>query len=330
MALRLITLPRDFAPLGEMICDTFQYPENPEWSVQTDEKEQIGHAIRSFRRLWPLMRAMQIISPPMRDLFRGYVAVEDKKIVGVTLVQRHGTTSVWIVGTVGVLPAYRRRGLARKGLEKSLDLMRQHGATKTWLGVINGNTPAQKLYESLGFELYDGTIDYTLTEPRLQPVPPLSGDYSISRLKRSDWKTRFELEQRIAPENTRLYEPVEKGRFRHPLMLRMIVPIMNLVQRTREADFVVRESSRGRVVARFGYDASKRGKGINSIRIRLDPEHSDLAPHLVARLLRDVITISPKLRIELGVPRWMPNVAEAAEAYGFTKRVEYLKMGRML
>jgi ribosomal protein S18 acetylase RimI-like enzyme len=330
MALRLITLPRDFAPLGEMICDTFQYPENPEWSVQTDEKEQITHAIRSMRRIWPLFRVMQIVSPPMRDLFRGYVAVEDEKIVGVTLIQRRGTTDAWIVGTVGVLPEYRRRGLARLGLEKSLDLMRQHGATKSWLGVINGNTPAQRLYESLGFELYDGTVEYTLQEPELPDGVPLPKGYATTRLVRSDWKTRFELEQRIAPENTRLYEPVEKGRFRHPLMLRMMVPIMNLVQRTREADFVVRESSGGRVVARFGYDASKRGKGVNSIRIRLDPKHSDLAPYLVARLLRDVITISPNLRIELGVPRWMPAVAAAAESYGFVKRVEYLKMGRML
>lgn len=330
MALRLMTLPRDFAGLTDMLCGTFQYPENPEWSVQTDEKEQIAHAVRSMRQLWPLFRVMQIVSPPLRDLFRGYVAEEDGKIVGVTIVQRRGTTKVWVVGTVGVLPEYRRRGLARRGLEKSLDLMRQHGATKTWLGVINGNTPAQGLYQSLGFEVYDGIVDYTLTDPVLPSVPPLPAGYAISRLKRSDWRTKLDLEQRIAPEETRLYEPVETGRFRLPLMLRLLAPVMNLVQRSKEADFVVRESAGGRVVARFGYDASKRGKGVNSVRVRLDPEHSVLAPHLVGRLLRDVVTISPNLRIELGAPRWMPAVAEAAESYGFVRRVEYLKMGRVL
>ena len=30
MALRLLQLPRDLAPLGDMLCDTFQYPENPQ------------------------------------------------------------------------------------------------------------------------------------------------------------------------------------------------------------------------------------------------------------------------------------------------------------
>ena len=330
MELRPLQLPRDFTPLGDMICDTFQYPGNPEWSVQTDEQEQIGHAIRSMRRLWPLFRVLQIVSPPLRDLFRGYIAEEAGNIVGVTIIQRRGTTNVWIVGTVGVLPEYRRRGLARKGLEKSLEMMREHGATKTWLGVINGNTPAQGLYESLGFEVYDATVDYTLTDPVLPSAPSLPAGYTVSRLARSDWRTRFELEERIAPEEIRRYEPVEKGRFRQPLALRLLVPVMNLVQREKEEDLVISESPGGKVVARCGYSASTRGKGVNSIRIRLDPDHPDLASHLVGSMLHKVISRSPKLRVELGAPRWMPAVAEAAEAFGFTRRVEYLKMGRVL
>ncbi|MFC2078232.1 GNAT family N-acetyltransferase [Candidatus Bipolaricaulota bacterium] len=234
------------------------------------------------------------------------------------------------VPAVGVLPDYRRRGLARKGLEKSLDLMGEHGATKTWLGVINGNTPAQRLYESLGFEVYDATMDYTLPDPVLPSAPPLPVGYTISKLKNSDWRTRFELEERIAPDEIRLYEPVEKGRFRQPLALRLLVPVMNLVQREKEEDFVISESSGGKVVARCGYSASTRGKGVNGIRIRLDPEHPDLASHLVGSMLHKVVSRSPSLRIEFGVPRWMPAIAEAAESYGFVRRVEYLKMGRVL
>jgi len=328
--LRLLRFPNDFAPIGEMICEAFQYPENPEWSVQTDEKEQIAHAITTLRRLWPLFRVMQIVSPSLRDFFRGYVAVEDDRIVGLTLLQRRGTTNAWVVGTVGVLPEYRRRGLARAGLEKSLDLMRERGASKTWLGVIDGNTPAQSLYRSLGFELYDGTTDYTLTDPAAPNVPPLPSGYTITKLKRSDWKTRYDLEDRIAPDETRRYEPIEKGRFRSPLMMRLLVPIMNLLQREKEEDFIVRTSPNGRPVARFGYSASMRGKGVNSIRIRLDPEHPDLAPHLVHTALAKVVSLSPTLRVEIGVPRWMPAVAAAAEACGFRRRVEYLKMGRPL
>ena len=113
MGLRLLNFPRDLTPLGEMICDTFQYPENPQWSVQTDEKEEISHMLKSFRRIWAFMRIAQVLAPSLRDMFRGYVAVEKGKIVGVTIVQRHGTTNAWVVGMVGVLPGYRRRGIAR-------------------------------------------------------------------------------------------------------------------------------------------------------------------------------------------------------------------------
>ena len=66
MELRPLEWPRDLAPLGEMICDTFQYPENPpEWSVQTDEKEQISHMLGSFRRIWPLIRVAQFLAPSL-------------------------------------------------------------------------------------------------------------------------------------------------------------------------------------------------------------------------------------------------------------------------
>jgi GNAT superfamily N-acetyltransferase len=313
-----------------MIFDTFQYPENPQWSVQTDEKEQISHMLGSFRRIWPLMRVAQILAPSLRDMFRGYVAIEDGRMIGVTIVQRHGTTNAWVVGTVGVLPEYRRRGIARAAIEKSLELMKEHEAEKIWLGVINGNTPAQRLYESLGFEVYDATADYSLSDPALPSLSPLLPGFSVSRLARSDWRTRLVLEERIVPEEARLYEPIEKGRFRQPRALRLLIPIVNLAQRAREEEFVVRQESDGHVAARCKYSASTRGKGVNSISVRLDSAYPQLAENLVGLMLHKVVSRSPKLRVEIGVPRWMPSVVDAVESLGFEKRVEYLKMGLVL
>lgn len=330
MKLRPIDLPRDLTPLGKMLCDTFQYPENPNWSVQTDEKEEISHMLRGFHRIWPLIRIVRFFAPSLRDMFRGYVAIEGSKIVGVTIIQRHGTTNAWAVGTVGVLPGYRRRGIARAAIEKSLSLMREHGAAKTRLSVINGNIPAQRLYESLGFKVYDGTADYSLSNPALPSVPSLPSGFTVSRLRRSDWKTRLALEKRIVPEGARLYEPIEKGRFQHPLALRLLIPIINLVQRTKEEEFVVRQQNDGQAIARCKYSASLRGKGVNAISVRLDPEYPELAAHIVGLMLRKIVSRSPQLRVEITVPNWMPAVAEAAESFRFEKRVEYLKMGLVL
>ncbi len=330
MELRPIEWPRDLKPLGKILYDTFQYPENPEWSLQTDKKEQISHMLKSFRRIWPLMRVAQVLAPSIRDMFRGYVAIEDDKIVGVTIVQRHGTTNAWVVGTVGVLPQYRRRGIARAAIEKSLALMREHKAEKTWLGVINGNTPAQQLYESLGFKVYDVTAEYSLSDPAIPSLLPLLAAFSISRLPRSDWRTRLALEERIVPEEAREFEPIEKGRFRQPLMLRLLIPLLNLVQREKEEAFVVRQESDGHVIARCDYSASTRGKGVNRISVRLDPAYPRLAEHLLGLMLHKVVSQSSKLRVEIQIPSWMPSVVKAVESLGFERRVEYLKMGLVL
>ena len=330
MKLRPIDLPRDIAALGEMICSTFQYPGNPQWSVQTDEKEDISHMLKVFRRIWPLIHMAQVFAPSLRDMFRGYVAIEEDKIVGVTIIQRHGTTNAWVVGTVGVLPGYRRRGIARAVLEKSLALMKEHGAEKTWLGVINGNTPAQRLYESLGFEVYDGMTNYSLSNPALPSISPLPIGFSISRHARADWRTRMALEKKIVPERARIYEPIEKGRFHHPLVLRLLMSVIKFVQRINEEEYVIRKSGDGQVVAICKYSASLRGKGVNGITVRLDPAYPQLAEPIVRLMLHKVVSKSPKLRVEIGIPRWMSAVIEPAESLGFEKRVEYLKMGLLL
>lgn len=330
MTTRPMKLPHDLTPLGEMLVETFQYPENPEWSVRTDEKEHLVNEVQSIRRLWPLIRTMQFFSRSLRDLLHGYVWEEEGKIAGVTIVQRRGTTSIWVVGAVGVLPAFRRRGIARRVLQESLELIKRRGGTKVWLGVIDGNLPAQTLYERLGFEVYDSVIEYSITPTESPTSPPLPEGYAVSRLGRHDWRTRYELEKRIAPESTRLYEPIEVGRFRRPWMVRLLAPIMQFVQRLKEEDFVIRLYSDAKIVAIAGYSVSTRGKGINKIRIRLDPAHPELAPYVVGQLLDAIIRQSPNLRIEFTVPRWMPAVAEAAEEVGFKRRVEYLKMGLVL
>ncbi len=55
------------------------------------------------------------------------------------------------VMTVGVAPAYRRRGLARAMLHELLGLARAHGSTQVHLEVRADDAGAQALYASSGF-----------------------------------------------------------------------------------------------------------------------------------------------------------------------------------
>ena len=59
--MRLLQLPNDFLPMAEMIWDTWQYPENPEWSLQQDEQESMIEGMKSIRRIWPIIRLAQWI-----------------------------------------------------------------------------------------------------------------------------------------------------------------------------------------------------------------------------------------------------------------------------
>jgi ribosomal protein S18 acetylase RimI-like enzyme len=327
MALRTLHVPADLVPVADMIVESFQYPENPAWSVQTDEKEQLVNGIRNVARIWPLMRLMGWLSPSMRDIFRGHIWQEDGQIVGATILQRRGSTDVWVVGTVGVLPAYRRRGIARKLLAASLEFMRERGATQAVLGVIDGNLPAYKLYEDLGFEHYSAMIEFEAQIDEPGPASALPQGYHQKPLSPHDWQPRYELEKRICPESTQRYDPVTEGRYRRPLGMRLLYPILMLAQAMRDGDFAIYADRDGQLVARGGHTIPTRGQGVNNLRARLDPAHADLAPYLMGTLIRDVMTLGPGHRIDFMVPEWMDALVAAAEAHGLQRRMRYLLMG---
>jgi ribosomal protein S18 acetylase RimI-like enzyme len=330
MSLRLIKLPADFMALSEVVTESFQYPENEDWSLQTDEKDELVAAMRNLRRIWPLIRLIQAVSPTLRDLVRGYVWEEDGRMVGTTIVQRRGATDVWIVGTVGVLPVYRRRGIARKLVQAALDLIRAHGGTKAILTVIDGNLPAYALYQKLGFEHFSGSIEFEATLEKAPPALALPAGYVQAPLGRFDWQPRYQLEQRITPQGIRQYEPVAEGRFRYPVMTRLLLPLIMFAQSTREEEIAIRTAAEGQIVARGEYGVPTRGKGVNRLWARLDPAHPELAPYLVNVLLRQVMTLSPGRRIEFSVPQWMEALRAAAQAAGLRPRLKHCRMGLLL
>jgi ribosomal protein S18 acetylase RimI-like enzyme len=329
MSIRLLALPGDLSLLSGMIVETFQYPENPEWSVQDDQREQLVEAIRGLRRTWPLIRAIQTVSPSLRDILRGFVWDEDGQAVGVVIYSRQGKTQNWYISTVGVLPGFRRRGIARRLVTRALEDIRTRRGERTTLGVIEENLPARSLYESLGFEAYAGTSAYhLLPEDRVKlPAPSLPRGFRSETLRRFDWRSRYNLEKRIAPDAIRRFEPVTADRFRQPTLMRVLLPVVEFAQKSRDRDFAVYKADGGTIVARGGYTLSTSGKGTHSLRVRLDPAHSELAPYLMGRLLFELNEVDRALRVELGVASWMPPVAAEAESLGFRRRLTGLQMG---
>ena len=65
----------------------------------------------------------------------------------------------WIVEWVATRPEHRGKGLVRALLPAVIDLGRRRGHRKFQIGVLIGNTPAQRAYEGAGFAVSDEKRD---------------------------------------------------------------------------------------------------------------------------------------------------------------------------
>jgi ribosomal protein S18 acetylase RimI-like enzyme len=328
--MRKIRLPSDLTAFADVAGRTWHYPENQEWSLQPDELEAMVDSMHNLRRLWPLVRVLQTFSPPLRDIMQGYVWEEAGQAVGFVQAQRRGTTGQWFIGAVGVVPEYRRQGIARQLVVASLDLIRQRGGRMVVLDVISGNLPAVRLYESLGFQTFSGNIDMEIDLRNPPPAPSMPPGHRQESASLFDWRPRFELNQRVTPQELQAFEPVTEGRFRQPALTRLLWPLIRRAQGLIIGfDYLYGEPS-GQIVAISRWEGSSRGTGRNLIRLFLDPAHAALAPYLVGNALHQVTTTSPGLVTEFSGQVWQLALIDAAQDAGFRERVRHLRMGRIL
>jgi ribosomal protein S18 acetylase RimI-like enzyme len=66
-------------------------------------------------------------------------------------------------GPVGARPAYRRQGLTRAVLLEGLRRLKAHGMERVSVSTGVSNTPALRLYESIGFKVVNKYLDYVKT-----------------------------------------------------------------------------------------------------------------------------------------------------------------------
>ncbi len=67
-------------------------------------------------------------------------------------------------GPVGARPAYRRQGLTRAVLLEGLRRMQARGMDRVCVSTGVSNTPALRLYQSIGFKIVNKYLDYVKTE----------------------------------------------------------------------------------------------------------------------------------------------------------------------
>lgn len=330
MPLRPFKLPDDLPVLAEVIPPSFQYPENEAWSIQADEAESMVDSFNGLRKIWPVIRVLQVMWPPLRDVLRGFIWEEDGRAVGVTNIVRTGATDQWLIGNVSVLPDYRRRGIARELVHACVEYARERGARQITLEVVDGNVPAVALYEALGFERFSGECELErLPDGGMDAVPPPDG-YAITSVSLFAWRPAYELAQCVMPDAVKTYRPVEPGRYKQPAVLRPFLPLVFRAMGARAYAFEARHTVDHMVVARASANVRTRKGGTNMIRLMLDPGHGALAPALLAFLVCAIEQRSPGRRIEMAIPHWQAALIDAALNAGFARRMDAISMGMVL
>ena len=326
MSIRPFQLPQDIDLMNSLVMEGFQYPENPEWSVQEDEVQSMIDRVESAKRLWPLLRVMRTVVPIFRDILCGFIEEEDGKPVGLINYMRQRNAPEWYIANVTVLPAYRRRGIARRLVEATLTELRQRKAQKAFLDVVMGNDPAFNLYKEMGFGEFAQSSEYHLPKERHISPMRLPEGYTLKALSRIDWQTRFALAKRVTPEHITRYEPVTEERFLVPGMMPLLGKLFETIGGFHSERFAI-YSSGNEVVGVGQYSYRTRPGGTNSTRISIDPGHPVLAEFSLRQIFSTIQQASPGRRIELSFDDWETALLQCAEALGCEKRFAVHRMG---
>lgn len=155
--------------------------------------------MRALSRAGPLLWLLAVLDRNIRAMSRGYVWIEEGRLVGNVSIYDAGYDNIWVIANVAVHPDFRRRGIATDLMDATLDLAEQHSVGAVMLQVEADNFGARTLYEQLGFrDMRTFTTwrrRFYLDRP--QPLPDMP---RITLRGGREWKAEYELAQLLRPD----------------------------------------------------------------------------------------------------------------------------------
>jgi len=327
MPLRPLQLPQDFQAISAMIA---RLSEDENWGVTQEDIQDLLGMFWVLRHTWDIMTPLRWLSPYLRDSLQGFVWEMEHDIVGLALYDRGWKSDVWRLILLGVLPSFRKRGIATRLVDAVIRDVRLRGGSRILLEVAGKSQSARRLFESMGFEIYAGEIIYEYALPYPPPKVPLPEDYTLSPISYYASEPRYQLAARVVPAHTQRFENIRRQDFARNRLWWGLRWLNLRIRGITETEFVIRTSSNGQIVARGGYAIRSRWGAISEIAMRVDPAHNIVIPFLFHKLVDDTQRLSRRRRLEMIVPVWQPAIIDYAEQVGFMRVDEYYKMGIIL
>jgi ribosomal protein S18 acetylase RimI-like enzyme len=214
---------RDIGPMTELLELSFGENLDEEGRQTLREMRTVAYLLGPL--LWLLGRTPS----RLRDLFSGYVWVEEGRIVGnITVHRPYGERKGWFISNLAVHPDHRRQAIGRRLMTEGIRLARQRGAQRVSLEVRASNLAAKKLYDALDFSRVDSMSKMRLGEA--SAVRPVSYEgYRVTLVKPGEWEKRYRLAQDSFTPEAKEISPIEESDYRlNPaqLLLRTVSDVL--------------------------------------------------------------------------------------------------------
>lgn len=329
MSIRPLKFPNDITVVQYLITTALVDPDAG-WDVNQDEIQDVLRMLGFMKQAWDVLRIGRALSTSLHDTFLGYVWEIDHEPIGMIFIDRLPRTTTWQIGIVAVMPPFRQRGIGTRLVNAAVELAQQLGGSKIIFDVPGRSNRMRHICERLGFEIYDGLIEYEYAAPKPPPFATLPEGYTMYGLTYFNARQRYDLAQRIVPSLTQEFEPLRPKDFRRPYIPHLLRRISLKLQGVTEAEFGIFTTLDAQIVARGGSVIRGQWGEVSEIAARVDSQYADVMPFLVYRLVEDARKRSRRRRVEMIVPIWQQLLIDYVETIGFEKIEVFYKMGLRL
>jgi len=268
--MRPINLKKDFDELIPFYDQIFE----KELVAKGASVEAMLTEMKSFM---PIFKFMGIFSKNYRHVFDGFV-YENKEGKIVSTVNIGYSGNFWEIAMVATHPDYRRKGLAKKLIAKSIEHAQKHDAKMCILEVLEENEPAYKLYIKEGFVHYDTQAKLKLEKGLIEKSDKITfpADYTITKRKH-DKQTNtalYDLEVRATPEAVISFHPINELKYKKPFIIRLLRPLVKLFIRTKAERYIIKHKDI--VVGDLFVGIGRSANDCHKMDLTIDPKHSEI------------------------------------------------------
>ena len=283
---------------------------------------EIRNIFEEFKSLQPFLKFMGFFSKKFKHVLDGFIFENSQGEIIASVNVGYSLEDKYEISMVATHPDYRRRGLARKLVNKAIEHSKELDAKKCILEVLDINEPAYNLYKSLDFIHYD-----TITRKKIEPdkIPSVKVNkfpkgYLLQELKNNK-KTndeRFKLDLKSTPEEVQLFHPVRRSKYHRPLLIKIIRPIARLILKPKTKTWTIYKDKE--LVGTIYVNLSKKEGTPNRLELMIDPQHSPiLVESMVTHAMKHIennMIVKQNIIVEF---RTMDKIQNTIyEKYGFT------------